>query len=239
MTIPLNEIVENYFKDNDLLKNKGTYLEAGAFDGIIQSNTYFLEKLGWTGILVEPSFNNYLKCILNRPNSISINCALVSYEDFQNETFIVGDFDSDIMSSISGSRRALMRKEKYKRTISKLKLPQTYLIDFYKQRRKVENKLPAYTLPLSELLERINYENIDFLSLDVEGYEYQALKGINFKEHKPKLILVEIYKKQFQEIRALLMGNGYEEPINLTNFSRDRNPGWDGLHNDYLFTLKK
>ena len=81
---PLAEIVQNYFEDNNLIDIKGTFLEAGAFDGIYQSNTLFLEKYGWKGVLVEPSFENYLKCLINRPNTISVNSALVSLEDYKN-----------------------------------------------------------------------------------------------------------------------------------------------------------
>ena len=40
------------FKD---VKN-GFFIEAGAHDGVNQSNTYLIEKvLGWNGLLVEPN----------------------------------------------------------------------------------------------------------------------------------------------------------------------------------------
>lgn len=42
---------------------KGVYVEAGANDGVTQSNTYYLSKaLGWRGILIEPVYPIYLKC---------------------------------------------------------------------------------------------------------------------------------------------------------------------------------
>ena len=40
----LQNIIEEYFKKNNLLKNQGIFLEAGAYDGIEQSNTLFLEN---------------------------------------------------------------------------------------------------------------------------------------------------------------------------------------------------
>jgi len=235
---PLAEIVQNYFEDNNLIDIKGTFLEAGAFDGIYQSNTLFLEKYGWKGVLVEPSFENYLKCLINRPNTISVNSALVSLEDYKNSKIIIGDFDSDIMSSISAKRRSEMRKRKYKRTVNKFKLPITYLIDYFKQRSKAENNLATNAITLSALLEYLDIENLDFLSLDVEGYEFEVLNGIDFTKHKPKIVLIEIYNSQFESIRNLLDSVGYSKPINLTNFSFDKNPNWDGTHNDYLFLLK-
>ena len=53
------------FHGNELLDKKmldyinfrdGFYIEMGAHDGIINSNTYYFEKkLNWSGILIEPS----------------------------------------------------------------------------------------------------------------------------------------------------------------------------------------
>jgi hypothetical protein len=43
---------------------------------------------------------------------------------------------------------------------------------------------------------------VDFLSLDVEGYELEVLKGINFLETKFKYILVET--ANFHEVKEFL-----------------------------------
>ena len=55
------------------------------------------------------------------------------------------------------------------------------------------------------------YKNneIDFVSIDVEGHELNVLKGINFKKYKPNLVVIEFinYKnKEFyeQEIQDIL-----------------------------------
>jgi hypothetical protein len=59
----------------NLKYKKGFFIEAGAFDGINFSNTYYLEKeLNWKGILIEPTLERYLSCIKNRKKSIAINC---------------------------------------------------------------------------------------------------------------------------------------------------------------------
>lgn len=83
----------------------GFYIEAGANDGITQSNTkYFEETLNWTGLLVEPSQAAYEKLILNRPNNFHRKACLVA-NDF-TQTSIRGDFDGSLMSSIEGIRRS-------------------------------------------------------------------------------------------------------------------------------------
>src|SRR5215208_4978314 len=55
----------------------GVFVEAGAFDGYEQSNTYFLERFrGWRGVLVEPVPELYREARLNRTRSQVFNCAL-------------------------------------------------------------------------------------------------------------------------------------------------------------------
>ena len=50
----------------------GFFVEAGAYDGVDQSNTYYLEKeKGWNGILIEPIFENARRLfyLLKKENS--------------------------------------------------------------------------------------------------------------------------------------------------------------------------
>jgi hypothetical protein len=56
----------------------GIYVEVGANDGVTQSYTYELEKLGWHGILIEPSKVAFDMCAKDRPNNKLFNCALVA-----------------------------------------------------------------------------------------------------------------------------------------------------------------
>ena len=53
----------------DLIKD-GFYIEAGAFDGELRSNSLFFElKKGWNGLLVEPNpdaFQELLSKVLNK-----------------------------------------------------------------------------------------------------------------------------------------------------------------------------
>ena len=54
----------------------GTFIEAGANDGLAQSNTYFLAKhLGWSGLLVEPVPKYFRMCTRAR-KARTVNCAL-------------------------------------------------------------------------------------------------------------------------------------------------------------------
>ena len=84
----------------------------------------------------------------------------------------------------------------------------------------------------------LDNQDVDFFSLDVEGYEFRVLNGIDFAKHKPKYFLVEVYSYDEDRIFKLLKKKNYKEPINLTNYNKIDNPTWDGLHQDYLFVSK-
>lgn len=95
----LDNILDDIFKS----KRGGFYIELGANNGLIQSNTAFFEfNRGWTGVLIEPSSNAYAECVINRPNSQCFNLACVS-NDYKDKT-IKGDFNGSMMSSVDGKR---------------------------------------------------------------------------------------------------------------------------------------
>jgi len=203
--------LDNFFKQ----KSNGFYIELGANNGLLQSNTAFFEKnRGWKGILIEPCEQNYNLCKFNRPNSICYNCACVS-SDYKEDT-INGDFirdTDDIQDSLMFSVDS-KRRQKYNNSIVK-----------------------ALTLEKILDTENINYE-IDLLSLDVEGYELDVLKGLNFNKYKPKVLLIEIYNFNYDEILQYLSNNDYQLISNFSNYNHVDTPAWDGTHNDFLFALK-
>lgn len=186
-------------------KENGFFIELGANDGLMQSNTARLEfTRGWTGILIEPSPSAYTLCKLTRSKSISLNYACVSNE--YNRTVVEGDFNGHPMSSVNGMR-----------------CNSTNIIE-----------VPAITLS-EILDRYANNKQIDLLSLDTEGYELNILKGLNIDKYRPRYMLIEVYNKDYINICEYLEKNKYKLHSNFTNYNLTTNPGWDGTHNDYLF----
>ena len=65
--------------NNNIFHNKkyGTYIEAGANDGVRDSITYFFSKnLNWSGFLIEPLAVMYNKCVTARRGDICLNFGL-------------------------------------------------------------------------------------------------------------------------------------------------------------------
>ena len=189
-------------------KRNGFFIEIGANNGVMQSNTYMLEKhYDWKGLLVEPSISGYNNCKKVRNNSIVIN-SCVGNENDKKKEFIYGDFNGHCMSSIDGNRRN----------------NKTELV-----------KCPITTL--ESILDEHCINDIDFFSLDVEGYEYQVLEGLNLKKYKPKFILIEVHPDEKQKIDTLLTNNDYIFVSNFSNYNKKDNPGWCGKHQDLLYKL--
>jgi len=134
------------------LPARGVFLGAGAHDGITDSNTYYLEKIrSWTGILVEPDQGNYEACLRLRPNSISFNCVLTENSQLEPTLDL---FRGDRMAWVRG---ALSEEEDQKR--------RNYL-----QHLECE-AVSVATICLGEGFPKSGHDRIDFMSLDVEGFE--------------------------------------------------------------------
>ena len=81
--------------------------------------------------------------------------------------------------------------------------------------------VPARTL--SSILDARGIPQIDFLSLDLEGYEAAALRGLDLERHRPAILLVEISNVREEVERAL--DPWYDEVAELSDH-RTEEPAW-------------
>jgi len=157
--------------------NGGFFVEAGANDGLKQSNTYYFERMrGWTGLLIEAEPTLAEICRKNRRVPV-IHAALVA-ENVAGA--MVQLHYADLMSTIDG---AIGDADATARHI------QSGLIAQGLQNTRTVS-IPARSL--SALFDEARIScSIDLLSLDVEGAEPAALRGIDFTRHAPRMICVE------------------------------------------------
>ena len=153
---------ENIFKG---YKN-GTFVDVGAHDGLTINNTLHFEKNNnWSGINIEPIKKVYDNLVLNRPNSININCAV--YNKDGETDFLCNKGYTEMLSGIKDTfdRRHFVRLLSENVTMGS----STELI-------KVK------TLKLETILDMYNILHINYLSIDVEGAEFEVIKSINFNK---------------------------------------------------------
>ena len=173
--------LEKYLK----YKN-GFFIEVGANDGFAQSNTYYFEKLrGWQGILVEPIPKLFEKCYKLRRKSRVFNCALVS-SNF-TDTHVKMKY-ANLMSLVEGAMSdAEKEAEHIENGLRCQKIDKSYTID-----------IPVRTL--TSILDECEVKEIDLFSLDVEGYELNVLKGLDFERYRPKYMCIEArFRKEIEE----------------------------------------
>ncbi len=163
----------------EFLGGSGRFVEVGALDGFFESNTYYLERFcNWHGILIEPIPRMYERLRVNRPRARTFNCALVS-DEFESATIRL--LDQHAMSRVDA----------------------VSALDATAESSHPFVDVPARTL--TSVLSEAGVKNVDFLSLDVEGLELEALSGLDFRCYRPRFILVECLSgEKKQEMDAFL-----------------------------------
>lgn len=159
----------------------GFFVELGANDGIRQSNTFYFEKnLNWNGILIEPIKTKFIKCKKNRSHkNFFFNNACVSFDFKEDEIKMIY---SDLMTTIDDDR--VINK------VDSMKHAQEG--KQYLQENEIINKFYIKTITLHKIFDDVKAPRLmDFLSLDVEGTEFEVLNGINFSIYNFKYIMVE------------------------------------------------
>jgi len=159
---------QDKFLENNIFKGykNGIFVDVGAHNGKSINNTlYFEEKNNWTGINIEPIEKIYNKLKINRPNCINLNYA-VSNNDGETE-FVLNTGYSEMLSGIKNTYD--------KRHFNRL---QKELEEFGGNSKIINVK----TKKLETIFKENNYSHVNYLSIDVEGAEFEVIKSINFEK---------------------------------------------------------
>ncbi|NDV91708.1 hypothetical protein GTH32_10985 [Alteromonas sp. 345S023] len=170
-------------------KRNGFFVEFGATDGVLLSNTFLLEKeFGWAGLLAEPNPKFFEKLQTNRKQVCSNEC--ISSKTGDTVDFVLADEFGGIQDFAAKG----MHKEKVK--------------DYENQGKIIKKE----TVSLNDFLLKHNApKNIDYLSIDTEGSEYSILHSFPFDKWNIALITVEHnFEAQRGLIFELLSKIGYE-----------------------------
>ena len=157
---------QDVFLERNVFKGykNGVFVDVGAHDGVLINNTLYFEKYNnWSGINIEPIKKVYNALVINRPNSINLNCAVCN-NDGETE-FICNDGYTEMLSGIKDNydRRHFERLNRE----NSIKGSTTEII-------KVNTK------KLETIFNETGIKRVNYLSIDVEGAEFEVIKSINF-----------------------------------------------------------
>ena len=179
----LDKYSKPYPQHDQLLKylnfKNGFFVEVGGNDGFSFDPTYYLEKfIGWSGIIVEP-LSYARNCKKNRSKSFVYNVA-AGNPVVEGEEEEINDCGP--MSVIEGSN-----SKQWVNSAEKL---------LSLKAKKINVKIFSLTYLLDNYFLKNKSRNIDILVIDVEGYETNVIKGLDFSKYMPKYILVEAHTQE-------------------------------------------
>lgn len=148
-------------------KTNGFYLDIGAHQPIQYSNTYRFYLNGWRGINIDAMPGSMDEFNKLRPDDTNLESAISD----QNQILTYYMFNAAGLNTFSKDHAVQMEQEGY-------------------QLRQV---VQIQTTTMNAVLDKYLTENqqIDFLSLDVEGLELAVLQSNNWSKYRPTILVVE------------------------------------------------
>ncbi|WP_291910770.1 FkbM family methyltransferase [Chitinophaga sp. CB10] len=170
---------------------KGFYVDIGAHHPVRFSNTYGFYLDGWRGINVDAmpgSMDSFRK---KRPRDINLELPVSD----KTETLNFYIFNEPALNTFS-EQEARSKDGK--------------------NNNKIIDIRPLETVTLASILDKHLPEGqqIDFMSIDVEGLDIRVLKSNNWEKYRPEFLLVEellsnITNSMGGEVNQFLQGQGY------------------------------
>ena len=175
----VDSLILDIFKD----KKKGFYLDIGCGHPIKNNNTYLLNKKGWHGINIDLDKENIKLFNVFRKNDLNL---AVAVSDKEGESDLYFYHEKSALNTLSKKNA-----------------------DF--QKANITSIKKIKTKKINKIIENSPYrdQEIDFLSIDVEGSEIAILKNFNFRKYSPKVIVVEFLDLSLKklEIKNLNINN--------------------------------
>lgn len=158
-------------------KRKGFYIDIGAHHPYRFSNTYIFYKSGWRGINIDPLPGGMKLFHKKRPNDVNLEIGISEVESTLNYNI----FDEPTLNGFSEDQT----------------------LDYQNNTNyKLIGVIPVKVYPLSVILDKYcsNGQVIDFMTIDVEGFDLNVLKSNNWSKYRPKIVLVESHKTNIENL---------------------------------------
>jgi FkbM family methyltransferase len=154
---------DSFLVDDGRLPGRGVFVDIGAGDPIRFSNTYYLERRGWTGLCIDADPKQV--DALQRSRTCAVEWAAITSAG--EEARLLQCEDPDYSTTLEHLRDVAADKGwEYALTV-----------------------VPATRL--EELLVRHQIGKIDLLSIDTEGTELDVCASMDWRQHRPSVVVIE------------------------------------------------
>jgi FkbM family methyltransferase len=169
--------------------DRPTYVDVGAYEPVVCSNTYYFYRKGGRGVLVEPNVDLTPMLQRERPRDVVLTAGVGVDDTAELDYYVLSlpqlnTFDKTRAEAIEANTGGKVR---HLRTV---KMP---LLNI---NRVIADHLGAAP---------------DYLSVDVEGMDLAILKTLDFARFRPAIVCAEHSDDPAEraELHALLSGHGY------------------------------
>jgi FkbM family methyltransferase len=160
-------------------KSGGFFVDLGANDPVVGSQSLHLEHNGWNGLLIEPLPDYCLRLRQQRKGKV-VECACSGPENHGNSLEII----------VAGVHSTLNEKP-------------------VSDEAAGEGKISVLCRTLDSVLEEHQVSpGFEFLSIDIEGHEMEMFKGFDLRRWKPQLVLMEDHVLEHRKHNHML-SQGY------------------------------
>lgn len=174
---------------NILIKQKEVvYMDIGAHHPTYMSNTYLLYLNGNHGICIEPDPSLYKNIKQKRERDICLNVGI----------------------GVNESEKVPFYISKHKE-LSTFSSTQAENISDYS---KIDEIINVDVVTINHTIEKyLNDKSPDFISIDIEGLDYEVLKSFNFSKYRPAVFCIETIDnatlKKDENILKIMAENNY------------------------------
>lgn len=178
------------------------FVQIGSCDGTTGDPIYeHVVARGWSGVVVEPVPANFARLVESYRGVPRVKCENVAISDREevrpfHHVVAKGREVPAWCHQIGSFDRAHLVKHS-------IMWPEveSYIVE-----------TPVQCITLRQLLERNGIERLDILHTDVEGFDFQILRQVDFARHRPELILYEdlhMRDDEREQATKLLAAQGY------------------------------
>lgn len=187
-----DKIIRDFFSNEDF-----TYIDIGSGEPVLRSNSYLFYKAGKSGILVDPLRSNRILSAIIRPRDkfiqslVGITPGVRTFWEFHDYEY--SSMDQGVVAELVDSGRA-----------------------------RVKSTKNVKVMTLSKVVEQLKSPSIPwFLSVDVEGADFEVIKSFDFSKNRPRVICIEdhVYIRHGSSDQHMYLANLSYKLVNQTKLS--------------------